>query len=129
MYNKTVKYYDCYRNPQIVSTVPSSIRGNVLKAMVNLAKYLGKYEEYKGKLKNHGVRWVNSDDSFNSFLRIVNNNHSNLGEWYKTTRIILRDNEKLWLRFNLLTGLRKQESINSFNLIIKLAQEKAIRVL
>jgi hypothetical protein len=47
MYNKSVKYYDCYENPQIISTVPSSIRGNVLKAMVNLSKYLGKYEEYK----------------------------------------------------------------------------------
>jgi intergrase/recombinase len=52
----------------------------------------------------------------------VNNNHSNLGEWYRTVQNILRDNERLWLRFNLLTGLRKQESIDSFNLIISNSQ-------
>ena len=117
-FNNAVKYYDCLENPHNISTVSASIRGNVLKAMVNLAKYKGSYQDYKAKLKNHGVKWINNDDSFSSFLRIVNNNHSNLGLWYKTVQSILRDNEKLWLRFNLLTGLRKQESIDSFNLII-----------
>ena len=36
---------------------------------------------------------------------------------------ILRYNEKLWLGFNLLTGLRKEESINSFNLILQLFKD------
>jgi intergrase/recombinase len=94
--------------------------------MVNLAKYLGCYEEFKVKLRNHGVKWVNQDDSFNSFLRIVNNNHSNLGEWYTTAQSILRDNEKLWLKFTLLTGLRKQEAINSFNLIVELSKQNKL---
>jgi intergrase/recombinase len=94
--------------------------------MVNLAKYLGCYEEFKVRLRNHGVKWVNQDDSFNSFLRIVNNNHSNLGEWYGTAQDILRDNEKLWSKFTLLTGLRKQESINSFNLIVELSEQNRL---
>ena len=93
---------------------------------MNLAKYLGCYEEFKVKLRNHGVKWVNQDDSFNSFLRIVNNNHSNLGEWYTTAQSILRDNEKLWLKFTLLTGLRKQEAINSFNLIVELSKQNKL---
>jgi intergrase/recombinase len=123
IYNNSIKHYDCLENPQGISAIQTSTRGNVLKAMVNLAKFLGIYEEYKVRLKNNGIKWLNTDDSFNSFLRIVNNNHSNLGEWYKTAQSILHGNEKLWLRFNLLTGLRKQESINSFNLIIKLSNE------
>ena len=126
LFNNAIKYSDCFKSPQGISAIPASIRGNVLKAMVNLAKYTGSYQEYKTKLKNHGVKWVNHDDAFNSFLRIVNNKHSNLGEWYRTAQNILRDNEKLWLRFNLLTGLRKQESINSFNLIIQLARENKL---
>ena len=126
VYNNGLKYYDCLENPQNISKLPISIRSNVLKAMVNLAKYLGCYEEFKIKLRNHGVKWINQDDSFNSFLRIVNNNHSNLGEWYSTAQNTLRDNEKLWLKFNLLTGLRKQESINSFNLVIELSQENKL---
>jgi hypothetical protein len=123
LFNNGIKYFDCLKNPQGMSAIPVSIRGNVLKAMVNLAKYLGQYEEYKVKLSNCGIKWVNNDDAFNSFLRIVNNQHSSLGEWYRTAQDILRDNEKLWLRFNLLTGLRKQESINAFNLIIELSQQ------
>jgi len=91
--------------------------------MVNLSKFLGTYETYKGKLKQHGIKWLNNDDSFSSFLRIINNNHSNLGEWYKAVQGTLRDNEKLWLRFNLLTGLRKEESINAFNFLIQLAKD------
>ena len=91
--------------------------------MVNLTKFLGIYETYKAKLKQHGIHWTNNDNSFNSFLRIVNNNHSNLGEWYKSAQNILRENEKLWLRFNLSSGLRKEESINAFNLIIQMSKD------
>jgi hypothetical protein len=126
VYNNGLRHYDCLDNPQNISILPISIRSNILKAMVNLAKYLGCYEEFKVRLRNHGVKWVNQDDSFNSFLRIVNNNHSNLGEWYGTAQDILRDNEKLWSKFTLLTGLRKQESINSFNLIVELSEQNRL---
>jgi hypothetical protein len=91
--------------------------------MVNLAKFLGTYETYKTKLKQYGIHWTNGDDSFNSFLRIINNNHSNLGEWYKTAQNILRENERIWLRFNLLTGLRKEESLKAFALVIQLSKD------
>jgi hypothetical protein len=90
--------------------------------MVNLSKFLGIYKEYKLRLKNHGIKWLNTEDSFNSFLRIVNNNHSNLGQWYKAAQSILGDNEKLYLRFALLSGIRKEEAINASNLIIHLSQ-------
>ena len=118
-----MKYSAILNNPQKLSELPASIKGNVLKAMVALSKFLGCYEDFKLNLKQHGIHWVNNDNSFNSFLRIINNNHSKLGAWYKDAQIILRDNEKLWLRFNLLTGLRKEESINAFNQIIQLSQD------
>jgi intergrase/recombinase len=121
-----LKYQGFIENPQGISELPASVRGNILKAMVNLAKFLGIYDEYKLKLKNHGIKWLNTDDSFNSFLRIINNNHSNLGEWYKAAQNILRDNEKLYLRFALLSGVRKGEAINSFNLIINLSQQNKL---
>jgi intergrase/recombinase len=126
LFNNGIKHSDFLENPQGISAIPSSTRGNVLKAMVNLAKYAGTYEEYKVKLKNHGIKWINNDNAFNSFLRIVNNSHSNLGAWYKTAQSILRDNEKLYLKFTLLSGLRKDEAINSFNLIVKLAKQNKL---
>ena len=117
------KHYDCLANPQKLNEIPVSNRGNILKTMVNLAKFLGIYEDYKAKLKQFGIHWINNEDSFSSFLRIINNQHSNLGAWYSKAKEILRDDEKLWLRFNLITGMRKEESITSFNLIIKLSRE------
>lgn len=117
------KYHKCFSNPNKLLKIPTSIRSNVLKAMVSYAKYTSSYEDYKTKLKNSGIRWNTNDSAFNSFLRIVNNNHSDLGQWYSEMQKILRDNEKLFLKFVLTTGLSKAEAIKSFNLLIKLHEE------
>ena len=90
--------------------------------MANLSKFLGVFGEYQQKLKNSGIKWLSSDDAFSSFLRITNNNNSSLGKWYKAVQNILRENEKLLLKYALVTGIRKNETIKSFNLIIDLAE-------
>jgi hypothetical protein len=123
IYGYTIKYSHCLENPQRLSELPASIRGNVLKAMVNLSKFLGCYEDYKQKLKNHGIHWANGDNSFNAFLRITNNDHSTLGSWYKEATKALRPNEKLYLQYTLKSGLRKHESQIAFNKIIELSKE------
>jgi len=122
-YSYVKKYGSLIDNPSEINNLPSGIRSNVMKSLINFSKYLGRYETFRSQLKNYGIKWVSSDNSFNSFLAIINNNHSTLGKWYSEALNAISDNEKLWLRFTLLTGLRKTESINSFNLIIKLAGE------
>ena len=75
-----VKKYGCIiDNPSEIANLPSGIRSNVMKALINLSKYLGRYESFKSQLKNYGIKGVSSDNSFNSFLAIINNNHSTLG--------------------------------------------------
>jgi intergrase/recombinase len=123
MFGYIRKHHQCFLNPNELLKIPTSIRSNVLKAMVCFSKYASCYEEYKSKLKNSGIKWVSNDSAFTSFLRIVNNNHSDLGEWYSEMQKILRENEKLFLKFALVTGLRKAEAIKSFNLIISLHEE------
>ncbi len=122
IFSNSIRYFDCLENPQQISEIPASTRGNVLKAMANLSKFLSVYGEYKQKLKNSGIKWLSTDDAFSSFLRMTNNNHSSLGEWYRAMQNILRDNEKLLLKYALVTGIRKNEAIRSFNLIIDLAK-------
>ena len=126
MYGYLRKYQQCFSNPNELLKIPASIRSNVMKAMVCYSKYSTCYEDYKAKLKNSGIRWNTNDSAFNSFLRIVNNNHSDLGEWYSEMQKILRDNEKLFLKFVLMTGLRKEEGIKSFNLIIRLHKKSKL---
>jgi intergrase/recombinase len=123
MFGYIQKYHQCFINPNELLKIPVSIRSNVLKAMVAFSKYTSCYEDYKSKLKNSGIKWVTNDSAFDSFLRIVNNNHSDLGQWYCEMQKILRDEEKLYLKFVLKTGLRKAEAQKSMKLIIKLANE------
>ena len=120
------KHYECFENPQKISEIPASNRGNILKTMVNLSKFLGCYEDYKLKLKNHGIHWTNADTSFNAFMRITNNNQSTLGLWYNRAQSILRDNERLYLKFVLQTGVRKSEAQQAFSMIIDLAKQNKL---
>jgi intergrase/recombinase len=122
IFSNSIKYFRCLENPQGISEMPASTRGNVLKAMANLSKFLGVYGDYQKKLKNSGIKWLSTDDAFSSFLRMTNNNHSSLGDWCKAMQKVLRENEKLLLKYALATGIRKNEAIKSFNLIIDLAQ-------
>jgi hypothetical protein len=110
-------------NPSEINNLPLSLRSNVLKSLINFSKYQGQYEHFKSKLKNYGIKWLSTDNSFNSFLAIINNKHSTLGQWFKGVMVFLPDNEKLYLKFTLLSGLRKNEAIQSFNQIIKLSNE------
>jgi intergrase/recombinase len=103
-----------------------NIKGNVIKSLIVLSKYLGKYEVFKAKLKQHGIKCTNPNGSFNSFLRILNASNSDILEWFKTASAHLRYNEQTLLKFALITGLRKAEAIESFNLIIKLHEENKL---
>ncbi len=125
-YGYVKKYGFMLESPNEIEQLPVSIKSNVLKSLVNLAKFLGRYESFKSQLKNYGIRWANGDNSFNAFLRIVNNQHGNMGKWYSEVMTVLSSNEQLWLRFTLTSGLRKQESIWAFNRIIDLSDKGSL---
>ena len=91
----------------------------VMSALSNLSKFLGVYQQWKESTRNVGLKWSKTD-TFESFVRIMNNNHNDLLEWHRKASGILKDNERLYLKFMLLSGLRKNEGIQSFNLIITL---------
>lgn len=85
LFNNGIKHFDCLESPQGISAIPAGVRGNVLKAIVNLAKYLGKYDEYKSKLSNCGIKWERSN-GLRAFLRIFNASNNDIIKWYKEAR-------------------------------------------
>jgi hypothetical protein len=85
-----------------------------------LSKLLGIHQNFKQRLQDYGVKMARPD-VFASFLRIYNNKNSDLLDWYSKAASVLRENEKLLLRFLLCTGVRKEEGIMSFNRIIELS--------
>jgi intergrase/recombinase len=62
-------------------------------------------------------------DAFASFIRIYNNQTTDLLKWYTQATSLLRENERLLFRFLLNSGVRKEEGITSFNKIIELSKK------
>jgi intergrase/recombinase len=102
--------------------ISTTTKNNTVKSLIVLSKFLGIHQEFKSKLQNYGVKLARPD-VFSSFLRIYNNHNSDLLEWYAKATSVLRDNEKLLLKFLLVTGIRKEEAITSFNKIIELSKQ------
>ena len=98
-----------------------STKSTVVKALIVLSKFLGIHQQFKNRLLDYGIK-IHRQDSFTSFLRILNtnNNSNDILKWIKEVHPVLNDSEKTFLRFCLYSGLRKSEAILSFNRIIDL---------
>ena len=110
---------------QIEQLKYDSTKSTVIKSLIILSKFLGVHKEFKERLDNYGIK-SKRQDSFSSFLRILKASDSNILEWFRESKTVLRPNERLLLKYALLTGLRKEEAIKSFNLIIKLSKENRL---
>jgi intergrase/recombinase len=109
-----------FGNIREIDKVSPKSKNSIVKSLIVLSKYLGVHEEFKRSLKNYGVKLFRQD-AFSSFMRVYNNQNSNLNEWLQQAIKVLRPSEQLYLQFMKLTGLRKQEGIVAFNKIIDLA--------
>jgi hypothetical protein len=112
-------------NLRELDLLPNSIKNNCIKSLIVLSKYLGVYDSFKSKLKNYGIK-LSTPNTFSAFLRIMNGNSSDILEWYNEAKPILRNNERLFLRYLLSSGLRKEEGIKPFNRIIELAKNNRL---
>jgi hypothetical protein len=99
----------------------NSTKAKVLQSLIALSKYQGFYEEFKGRMKAHGVRW-HKPNSLMSFLRILRNNNEDIIKWLERAKSLDSDSNT-YLQFLLKTGVKAKEGIDSFNLIIKLNGE------
>jgi intergrase/recombinase len=108
-----------------IQPIKDSTKSTIVKALIVLSKFLGIYKEFKERLTNYDIK-IHREDSFSSFLRIFNNNNNDIQKWLKEVSPILRDNERLFLKFCLFTGLRKNEAITSFNKIIELSSKNRL---
>jgi intergrase/recombinase len=98
-----------------------SKKNNVLKSLIALSKYLGCYQSFKLRVASYGIKWE-YQDSLEAFLRITEPKEE-IVEWLKACLKVLDEDKSTFLMFLVVTGLRKGEAINSFNLIIKLSQK------
>lgn len=98
-----------------------SKKNTVLKALIALSKYLGVYVQFKNRIKAYGIIWERQN-SVESFLRIINAKND-LKEWLEKAMKTLNEDQKTFMEYACISGLRKSEAVNSFNLVIKLSKE------
>jgi len=111
-----------YGNLAELDCFSRSKRGAILRALSALSRYLGIHEEFKQRMKDYGMKWE-SQSSFDSFLRIINNkDDEDVTQWVKQCLGAFDDSYATFVEFALLSGVRKGEAIEAFNLIVKLGQ-------
>jgi intergrase/recombinase len=102
-----------------------AVKNNEIKSLLILTKYNGCYSEFKARLKQFGIK-ASKPSSLDAFLRILNASESDILDYYHRIQPILRDNERLFSKFLLHSGLRVGEAVASFNLIIELAHNSKL---
>ena len=119
------KYSHCLlkRDFSELNTFSVYKRNHVLKALSGLAKFLGMYEEFKGLMKSYGLKWisVNAEDLIISRLTKANGNLE-VVKWINEVKSELPKLE-VFLDLVSVSGLRFNESVRAYNLIIELARE------
>ena len=110
-----------------LETLPNYTKNATINALLLYSKYLGSYSDFKGRLKANGIKLYHPS-ALDAFLRILNASSNNQTEnttlvYYRNIQPCLKENERLFSKFLLFSGLRTSEAINSFNLIIQLSKE------
>jgi intergrase/recombinase len=114
------KNYSFLKNVNGILSIKPTARNNTINALTALSRFLGTYDIFMTDLKRHGIRRY-KPDAIQSFTRIFNcEAHKGLGEWYRQVIALVNENEKLYIEFMLLSGVRAMEGIKSFNLIVEL---------
>jgi hypothetical protein len=109
-------------NLRELDLLSASVKNATIKSLIVLSKFLGVHKEFKMRLEDYGIK-MSRPDVFASFIRIYNNQTTDLLKWYTQAISFLRENERLLFRFLLNTGVRKEEGIISFNKIIELSKK------
>ena len=125
VYNYSRKYAHCLLNRDLseLLMIRKTKRTNIVKALANLAKFVGLHDEFLKLMHRYDLEWggkSNEELVIERYTRIQDPNE--VFEWIKQVkkvRVELAD----FMDFMAATGLRLVEAISSYNLIVKLAKE------
>jgi hypothetical protein len=100
-----------------------SKRRHALAGLSALAKFLGVYEEFKGLVKAYGLTWasLSADDLLIARMNKTVQNGDVL-KWIDGVKARFPELHT-FIDFMLASGLRFEEAINAFNLIVDLSKE------
>jgi len=122
-YAKSFSHCLTDKNLSELQTLPPDKRGHVLKSLSALAEFLGIYPNWKQLIADYDLKWVGKsrDEIIIDRLTKV----TDAGEIFEWVRKIKKARPELssFMDFITITGLRFEEAIASYNLVIKLNSE------
>ena len=122
--NYAKKYAYCLLKGNLADlrTMSHSKRTHTMKALSCLAKFLGIYEYWQKLIKNNGLKWSENTDNLiiNRITKVKDSNE--IFEWIRQVKAKRKELSN-FMDFMAISGLRFNEAIESYNLIIKLAKK------
>jgi len=99
-------------------------RMHILKALISLSKFLGMYPQFKERMQAFGIKWQ-MPSALEVFNHMLTKSNEDVSKWAK--EIALKFPEfKDFLTLAELSGLRKEETLNAYNLIIEYTKENRL---
>ena len=95
-------------------------RLHVLKALSALSKFLGNHEDFRLLVKNHGFKWSVSSDDLIIRRLTKSRDTQRVFNWIKEVKETSPELSP-FMDFITMSGLRLVEALESYNLIIRLA--------
>lgn len=104
-------------------------RREAMKSLANLAKFLGRYDEWKELKRKHDLRWTRFSPEaqasvFEQALYSQDKGFMSMIEWVRDVKKTLSAGYGAYVDFLILTGLRPDEACNSINILLKQGFEK-----
>ena len=121
-YAKTFAYCLLQNDCSDLLALTPDKREHIMNALSCLSKFLGIYENWSRMIKNYGLKWRIRDDNLIIKRFTKTQNPDELFAWIRQIKsqcVDLND----FMDFMLTTGLRFEESVESYNLIVKLSHE------
>ncbi|MGD9534526.1 MAG: integrase [Candidatus Nitrosocosmicus sp.] len=125
LYRYAIQYkHVLSENPSELSTYPNSKRRHIMRALAAYSKFTGQYNRWQTIRKQYQFKW-SATDSLTGFHNILkqNGDFTKMIEWVTKT---MKSHPRFAniLMFNVLVGLRPQEAIDSFNLLLSDKREE-----
>ena len=126
--NYAQKYAHCLLNGNFseIQSLPKTVRGNVVRALANLSKYLGIYPQFQNLMRSHGIEWGGKSSDQIVIERLTKTKDvDEMFEWIRQVKNARRDLAD-FMDFMAISGMRLVEAIASYNLIIDLARKNRL---
>jgi len=125
-YSKRFSYVLFSGEASSLHRLSGSVRRMAMASLSNLSKFLGVHGKWKRIVEAYGLKWSSGKAEDFLLSRMANTKDADsILDWVRQVKAKIPQ-LSLFMNFMLLTGLRLKEAVNSWNLIVDLAEARRL---